>query len=73
MAHRAFIGTGMAGVVLAAVCCVAPLFVAALPLAGVGAHGWQVPVWSCSRRWSRVLFSSHGASVIDGQKPSAAR
>ena len=36
MADRAFIGAGMAGVVLAAVCCVAPLFVAALPLAGVG-------------------------------------
>ena len=37
MADRALIGAGTAGVVLAAICCAAPLLAAALPLAGFAA------------------------------------
>ena len=37
MADRALIGAGMAGVILAAICCTAPLLAAVLPLVGFGA------------------------------------
>lgn len=37
MSDRALIRAGMAGAVLAAICCAAPLLVVSLPLAGLGA------------------------------------
>lgn len=37
MRDRAFIATGVAGAILAAICCAAPLLAAALPLAGLAA------------------------------------
>lgn len=37
MSNRAFIATGVAGAILAAICCAGPLLAAALPLAGFAA------------------------------------
>ena len=37
MSDRAFIATGLAGAILAAICCAAPLLAAAFPLAGFAA------------------------------------
>jgi mercuric ion transport protein len=40
MNDRALIGAGMAGAILAAICCATPLLVVVLPLVGLGA--WLV-------------------------------
>lgn len=68
MADRALIGAGTAGVVLAAICCAAPLLAAALPLAGFAAWmagaslvvlppvvaGLALLAWTLRHRWAKA-------------------
>jgi mercuric ion transport protein len=63
MGDRALVGAGMAGAILAAICCAGPVLATALPLAGLGAWlasgvrvlaliaaGLGIVVWAIRRR-----------------------
>ncbi|TXL72402.1 mercury transport protein [Vineibacter terrae] len=72
MSDRALVRAGMAGAILAAICCVAPLLAVGLPLAGLGSWligadlvvlplmiaGLGLVVWSMHHRRARAASAN---------------